>query len=1128
MSKSKAKKAKDHAAAQSSGESGSSRKQPGTVVLTEATVLKAEFDEIEKQREKRLAAYVKVAPDAPKDLVGLCFSGGGIRSATLNLGILQGLQETGVLKHVDYLSTVSGGGYIGSWFCATRRRLAAAAKAKNQAAKELLEDDRFLIENEATDRGSPMLRHLRQHARYLAPESGITSGDFWTMISIWTRNTLLMQVTVLSALFFLISFFQAVPAAFQWLVRDGKDGSSLWWALMIVQVAAVALACGVSFWELFNVIRGDKAKYQAASAGLPASLITISLALASICGGAQIFARFADDKESVWTDPACLAFAGVLALSGSIVMAMARFEKPKPGKWFATIASELSIHLVCFAALGATVMAVMWLMMKVFHAIGSAHLLPSFTTPELSDYYTSGAIAWSSIISVPMLLGGYGLVMIMAAGLLGRHTKEAAMEWLARAGAWLVMAILLSGLVLAVAVAGPVWVDYLLSDAVSNWLRTSLIGGWVAGSISAVIMGRSESTSGSPAGGGVKEKLLGMLPLVLLGGVLLSMSWLVREAFVYALPDRQQIEPDGPGFVLEYFCEGKGFDEVWCVVTGISFVVALLLIWRVDINQFSMNPFYRNRLVRCYLGASRVHKMSEGERFPHGATGFDFDDDLPLTTFAGDAAYNQDYAGPFQIINTAANTAASAGLDVQDRSAESFTFTALHAGFNFARFSMPKAMREAENGPAAHLAYCPVDRYGGGWSLGHALSVSGAAASPNSGFHTSPLVAFMLTVFNARLGWWSPHPGKEKAGEERPNRWYGFLGCLINELVGNASLKERFIYLSDGGHFENLGLYELVRRQCRVIIVGDGECDPTYNFQALGTAIRRCKVDFGTKIEIETRDIRPDPTTGLGRAHCAFGRIQYAGGKPGLLIYMKSSMTGDESLAVRQFRGESPAFPHESTGDQFFSESQFESYRELGRHIAREAFEPVPDLKRQSKELFQEWLDRLEKYWSPPPRISSASFVNHSVQLTAIWRETQNDPALAEFDNVIMPEWSALHDACKGLPVPEKSQPALLKPLKLAAEPARKAAYLCQELLQLMENVYLDLDLHHAAGHQDHRGWMELFRYWAKQPVIRKAWEHSHKTFGERFENFCDEVLGMPVPPPAEEKTESSPGSSDS
>jgi hypothetical protein len=76
--------------------------------------------------------------------------------------------------------------------------------------------------------------------------------------------------------------------------------------------------------------------------------------------------------------------------------------------------------------------------------------------------------------------------------------------------------------------------------------------------------------------------------------------------------------------------------------------------------------------------------------------------------------------------------------------------------------------------------------------------------------------------------------------------------------------------------------------------------------------------------------------------------------------------------------------------------------------------------------------------------------------------------------------------------------------------------------------VYLDLDLHHAAGHQDHRGWMELFRYWAKQPVIRKAWEHSHKTFGERFENFCDEVLGMPANRPAEEKAESSPGSSDS
>jgi hypothetical protein len=158
-----------------------------------------------------------------------------------------------------------------------------------------------------------------------------------------------------------------------------------------------------------------------------------------------------------------------------------------------------------------------------------------------------------------------------------------------------------------------------------------------------------------------------------------------------------------------------------------------------------------------------------------------------------------------------------------------------------------------------------------------------------------------------------------------------------------------------------------------------------------------------------------------------------------------------------------------------------------------------------------QWLSRLHQYWTPPPRVSSASFINHSVQLTAIWRETQKDPALAGFDTVIMPKWSLLHNICCGLLVDAKTEQALAAPLALAPEPARKAAYLCQELLQLMENVYLDLDLHHAAGHEDHRGWMELFKYWAKQPAVSQAWQHSHQTFGERFETFCDEVLDMPA-----------------
>ena len=110
----------------------------------------------------------------------------------------------------------------------------------------------------------------------------------------------------------------------------------------------------------------------------------------------------------------------------------------------------------------------------------------------------------------------------------------------------------------------------------------------------------------------------------------------------------------------------------------------------------------------------------------------------------------------------------------------------------------------------------------GGTTLGRAIAVSGAAASPNMGYHTSPVVAFLLTVFNLRLGWWFPHPGTQ-AGSAASPRFN--LGYMFAELFASATYRSRFLMISDGGHFENLAVYELIKRRCAVIIVSDAECD---------------------------------------------------------------------------------------------------------------------------------------------------------------------------------------------------------------------------------------------------------------------------------------------------------------
>ena len=135
----------------------------------------------------------------------------------------------------------------------------------------------------------------------------------------------------------------------------------------------------------------------------------------------------------------------------------------------------------------------------------------------------------------------------------------------------------------------------------------------------------------------------------------------------------------------------------------------------------------------------------------------------------------------------------------------------------------------------------------------------------------------------------------------------------------------------------------MIRRRCGLVIVSDAECDPQMAFSGLGTLIRMCEVDFGVTITVdEVRDIRPSSPGAWSHRRCAMGDIDYGQGRPpGRLIYLKAAMTGKEAIAILQYKATHPAFPHETTGDQFYGEDQFESYRELGREIAREAFAPL-------------------------------------------------------------------------------------------------------------------------------------------------------------------------------------------
>jgi hypothetical protein len=167
------------------------------------------------------------------------------------------------------------------------------------------------------------------------------------------------------------------------------------------------------------------------------------------------------------------------------------------------------------------------------------------------------------------------------------------------------------------------------------------------------------------------------------------------------------------------------------------------------------------------------------------------------------------------------------------------------------------------------------------------------------------------------------------------------LAPLLKELFGLTDDQYRYVYLSDGGHFDNLGLYEMVRRRCRLIVVVDGSEDAANRFKDLGNAVRKIRIDFGIPIVFKGQPPLPiysrdDPRAAAQGRYCAVGQILYtrAGHESdGTLIYLKPTLLGSEPADVIQYANANPAFPHEATTDQWFTESQFESYRALGMHV---------------------------------------------------------------------------------------------------------------------------------------------------------------------------------------------------
>jgi hypothetical protein len=361
----------------------------------------------------------------------------------------------------------------------------------------------------------------------------------------------------------------------------------------------------------------------------------------------------------------------------------------------------------------------------------------------------------------------------------------------------------------------------------------------------------------------------------------------------------------------------------WLVIpfAALLLLAGVVMARLINANKFSLHGMYRERLIRAYLGASNSN------RDENPFTGFDENDNIKMR----DLWLQEKFNGKLMpVVNIALNLVSGEKLGWQERKAQSFTVSPLHCGSS----AMYPGYRSTTGADGTV--------YGGpqGISLGSAITISGAAASPNMGYHSSPFVTFILTLLNVRLGAWLGNPGQ--AGDHTFHLGYpeSSVQPIIDEALGLTDDKSPYVYLSDGGHFENLGLYEMVLRRCHFIVISDAGSDPECSFADLGESVRKIRVDFGIPIDFDQMNIYPRSEIDAAKkrgSNCAIGRIRYSAvdgstAPDGIIVYIKPACYGDEPRDIYEYFKRSETFPHESTADQFFSESQFESYRMLGAH----------------------------------------------------------------------------------------------------------------------------------------------------------------------------------------------------
>ena len=991
-----------------------------------------------------------------KKQTALCLSGGGIRSGTFALGLLQGLARHDLLDKFHFLSTVSGGGYIGSW-------LAAWIHRHPLGLRGVTSDLANTVPPTKVDPDPQPIRYLRKYSSFITPKVGLLSADTWTFVAIYLRNLLLNWIVFIPLLLALV----ALPRLIVSLTRASTNPTmlqfsvfgrvfDLYWRHLFLALGFVLLV-----WALAYIIFNRPSLREELRQNSPFwRRMSSQKWFLFLCLLPLTISAFCLTTYWAWSSqPQRLLKLSVFALASTVLA------------WLIScwvlhhfrLSRDLLYLLVAGAGGG---LLLYWLM-------------PDFGSFQAETWngFVFEPWQWKTELYACLATPAFLLVFLLGATLyIGASSKVATSvndddrEWWARLGAWVLIVILAWIAFTTIVILGPV---ALLSAPKS----LSSIGG-LSGVLAALIA-KSAKTSGNrnaskqdaSTGAGIVDAILSKALPLLAAIFIVFLLALLSLALTGTI---QIVANQLPGLSKAFLMESSKYDaylkfiyldvagkDYWeqskiahmnvvhmtsfrmVLIIGLFFfIVGGLASLLMNLNVFSLHGGYRNRLIRAFLGASRPNH----QRKPNPFTDFDpadnvsmhelrpgffTEDDFPhpvalanvllnrtdVSRFPGKrphaaevaaylakrdllvnleavgdtstysirlvaalrtdlnaalrdgtlrawfstkcpnlaptqsecaktsdeifanrevlvCAFKKDWIKPatlldkdyrlMPVINTTLNLVGGDNLAWQQRKAEPFSVTPLHSG-------------------CFRLGYRDSRFYGGrdtgGISIGTAAAISGAAASSNMGYYTtSPVLSLVLTFFNVRLGWWLGNPGLagNDTYDQRAPR--SSVKPVLDEALGLTDDENKYIYLTDGGHFENLAIYEMVLRRCHRIIVSDATGDPGYSFSDLGNAIRKIRIDLGVPIEFTAVRIFPaEPGDKRKGMYWAMAKIRYSciDGKvdDGLLLYIKPSVYGTEPGDVLEYKKSHSVFPHQSTADQFFDEPQFESYRILGSYI---------------------------------------------------------------------------------------------------------------------------------------------------------------------------------------------------